>query len=243
MTILDRPLKHVKVGGLVGAVASWRDACPLDQVGECRTLRLQRGRRLARFLLRPRPVRLPFVSPTQASFNQRVSAAIPVQVGGEDRGRRFGVSERGMRGSPQSKGSGAVDEPPPSATYGQPRGQFHRADHRQGRDVDPGARQFVLDEGSIEAGVVRDQDMAGKPLEDIAEDVSEAGGVGDLPSPDSVDAGRTEVPVGAEQRRPTVEDLATGVGRQQRQLDDAVLGSHVQPGRLAVDDRRQGGRR
>jgi hypothetical protein len=59
--------------------------------------------------------------------------------------------------------------------------------------------------------------MAGKPLADIAEDVTEAGGVGDLPGPDPVDAGRTEVSIGAEQRRPTVEDLAAGVGRQQCQ--------------------------
>src|ERR687897_2238113 len=90
MTILDRPLKHLKVGGLVGAVASWEEASSLDQVGECRRLRLQRGLRLARFPLRARPTRWPFVSPTQAPVYQRIGAAIPIQVGREDRGRGFG---------------------------------------------------------------------------------------------------------------------------------------------------------
>jgi hypothetical protein len=71
---------------------------------------------------------------------------------------------------------------------------------------------------------VGDQKAAGEALQDLTENLGEARRVGDLAAVDAVDLGRPEVATRVEESAPAIGDLAVAVDREERQLDDAVMG-------------------
>jgi hypothetical protein len=92
-----------------------------------------------------------------------------LQAGSEEGGAGEGVSFGGMAvGCRHSDGSAAIAETPLAAAEFQAPGKIHGAEGRQRRQFDPDARQFVLQKGAVEAGVMGDHNSPRQPVEHLA---------------------------------------------------------------------------
>jgi hypothetical protein len=117
-----------------------------------------------------------------------------------------------------------------------PVSQAHRAERRQLGRIDADAMELSVQEGAIERRVVSDDHSTCETVQHIAKHIGEARRLAQVAAADLVDVGGAEVTPWVKQRAPGVFPVAAAVDRDQRKLDDPVMGTRVVAGCLALDD-------
>jgi hypothetical protein len=162
----------------------------------------------------------PWHGPCRSWTRQRQST--DTQEAGEDAGRRSCVVKRGVvftGGDPKLRAARcqAAARDDSGLTGGR-----HGAEAVNGtpQEANPGA--LSVEETSIEAGIVSDEDRTAQPTQDFASYGSEGGGTSDVTRRDAMDVARPNIALGIEQGRPGVNLTTSLIETDQRDLDDPI---------------------